>query len=244
LRDCPDSLGTVGNGRVEYSQNATGESYSPGTTATVACNDRYETDGYGAICSNAGTWNSTLPNCTVIECGEVPTLVNGKVSGVPATTEVGAVATYECDTDYIFKDEMNTRTCQSDKTWSNEDLECMCPEGCNVCTEVDGKVSCTTCEDSLELNADDNSCRKKSTGGGGGNGPCGKDNIICIIIPIAILLAIILAVAVAAAVYAYYRWKQAPATKLKGKDPEGINGVARDNPLYLDPTTVAEEVEG
>ncbi|CAI8036479.1 hypothetical protein GBAR_LOCUS20441 [Geodia barretti] len=120
----------------------------------------------------------------------------------------------------------------------------VCPEGCNDCTEVDGKVSCTTCEDSLELNADDNSCRKKSTGSGGGNGPCGKDNIICIIIPIAILLAIILAVAVAAAVYAYYRWKQAPATKLKGKDPEGINGVARDNPLYLDPTTVAEEVEG
>ena len=64
----------------------------------------------------------------------------------------------------------------------------------------------------------------ESTGDGGGNGPCGKDNIICIIIPIAILLAIILAVAVAAAVYAYYRWKQAPATKLKGKDPEGING--------------------
>jgi hypothetical protein len=68
LRDCPDSLGTVGNGRVEYSQNATGESYSPGTTATVACNDRYETDGYGAICSNAGTWNSTLPNCTGKSC--------------------------------------------------------------------------------------------------------------------------------------------------------------------------------
>ena len=36
----------------------------------------------------------------------------------------------------------------------------VCPEGCNVCTEVDGKVSCNTCEDSLELNADDNSCRK------------------------------------------------------------------------------------
>ena len=61
----------------------------------------------------------------MIECGEVPTLVNGKVSGVPATTEVGAVATYECDTDYRFKDERNTRTCQSDKTWSNEDLECV-----------------------------------------------------------------------------------------------------------------------
>jgi hypothetical protein len=184
----------------------------------------------------------------VIECGEVPTLVNGKVSREPANTEVGAVATYECDTDYSFKDERNTRTCRNDKTWSNEDLECIkpdpvCPVGCNACTEVDGKVSCTTCENSLELNADDNTCRKKSTGGGG-NGPCGKDNIICIIIPIAILLAIILAVAVAAAVYAYYRWKHAPSTKLKEKDAEGINGVARDNPLYLDPTTVAEEVEG
>ncbi|CAI8036464.1 Sushi, von Willebrand factor type A, EGF and pentraxin domain-containing protein 1 [Geodia barretti] len=135
LRDCPDSLGTVENGRVEYSQDATGEGFSLGTTATVACNDRYETDGYGAICSNAGTWNSTLPNCTVIECGEVPTLVNGKVSGVPATTEVGAVATYECDTDYRFKDERNTRTCQNDKTWSNEDLECIkvtCPDSLDM----------------------------------------------------------------------------------------------------------------
>jgi hypothetical protein len=60
----------------------------------------------------------------VIECGEVPTLVNGKVSREPANTEVGAVATYECDTDYSFKDERNTRTCRNDKTWSNEDLEC------------------------------------------------------------------------------------------------------------------------
>ncbi|CAI8041016.1 Sushi, von Willebrand factor type A, EGF and pentraxin domain-containing protein 1, partial [Geodia barretti] len=144
LRDCPDSLGTVGNGRVEYSQNATGEGYLPGTTATVACNDTYETDGYGAICSNAGTWNSTLPNCIVIECGEVPTLVNGKVSGVPATTEVEAVATYECDTDYIFKDERNTRTCQNDKTWSNEDLECVKDVDCGSLTDpVNGTISLT-----------------------------------------------------------------------------------------------------
>jgi hypothetical protein len=68
LRDCPDNLGTVGNGRVDYSQVATGEGYSPGTIATVACNDTYETDGYGAICSNAGTWNSTLPNCIGKSC--------------------------------------------------------------------------------------------------------------------------------------------------------------------------------
>jgi hypothetical protein len=69
LRDCPDNLGTVGNGRVEYSQVATGgEGFSPGTIATVACNDTYETDGYGAICSNAGTWNSTLPNCIGKSC--------------------------------------------------------------------------------------------------------------------------------------------------------------------------------
>ena len=60
----------------------------------------------------------------VIECGEVPSLENGKVLVAPNNTEVGAVATYECETGYEFKDSRNTRICQNDMTWSNEDIEC------------------------------------------------------------------------------------------------------------------------
>ena len=59
---------------------------------------------------------------TVIECGEVPVLDNGKVSVAPNHTEVGAVAIYE--NGYEFKNNRNSQTCQNDKTWSNDDLEC------------------------------------------------------------------------------------------------------------------------
>ena len=61
---------------------------------------------------------------TVITCGPVPMLDNGKVSVVPNHTEVGSVAIYECENGYEFKDDRNSRTCQNDKTWSNDDLEC------------------------------------------------------------------------------------------------------------------------
>ena len=60
----------------------------------------------------------------MITCGAVPVLDNGKVSVGPIHTEVGAVAIYECENGYKFKDNRNSRTCQNDKTWSNDDLEC------------------------------------------------------------------------------------------------------------------------
>ena len=58
----------------------------------------------------------------------------------------------------------------------------------------------------------------------GDNNDSGGTCIICIIIPIAILLAIILAIVVSVAVYAYYRWRSAPATDIKKKEADGING--------------------
>ena len=64
MRNCPDSLGTVSNGEVKYSEVLSGDGYKPGTEATVECSDGYESEGYGAMCIPDGTWNSTLSNCT------------------------------------------------------------------------------------------------------------------------------------------------------------------------------------
>ena len=60
----------------------------------------------------------------MIDCGPPPSLENGKAVSDPPNTRLGAVATYECDDNYYFEDENNTRTCQIDKTWSNPDLKC------------------------------------------------------------------------------------------------------------------------
>jgi hypothetical protein len=113
---------------------------------------------------------------------------------------------------------------------------CECPiEGCDVCEDGDdGKPTCVTCQDDFERDDAGNECKRIS----GGSSTC----IPCIVVPLAVILAA-LAVAAVIAAFVYYRWKKAPSTKLKEKDAEGINGVARDNPLYLDPATVAEEAE-
>lgn len=59
----------------------------------------------------------------MIDCGVPPSLLNGKFE-TPGSTLFGTVVTYTCDGGYSFKDNRDTRTCQSDKMWSNSDLEC------------------------------------------------------------------------------------------------------------------------
>ena len=68
MRICPDSLGSVANGIVEYTRGLEQQGYSQGTEASVVCDDRYETDADGALCNSNGAWNSTLEDCTGENC--------------------------------------------------------------------------------------------------------------------------------------------------------------------------------
>ena len=75
-----------------------------------------------------------------MDCGNPPTLENGKILDQTGTT-FGSMVAYECDEDYLFADEdVKSRTCEATGSWSDEDIrcgervrECVCVCVC-VCT--------------------------------------------------------------------------------------------------------------
>ncbi len=56
------------------------------------------------------------------------TLAHGVISYSPFTTPrlEGTVATHSCDEGYGLSPSVRTKTCQSDRTWSGEDIICQC----------------------------------------------------------------------------------------------------------------------
>ena len=59
---------------------------------------------------------------TGVDCGPLPNIADGKVSIAP-DTRLRSVATYSCRDGFVLKG-YETRECQKDGTWSNEEPAC------------------------------------------------------------------------------------------------------------------------
>jgi len=116
---------------------------------------------------------------------------------------------------------------------------------CKECREeANDMFTCLVCQPGFTLDEEANECKEPEVTSppqiGGG---CGGGCIAGIIIGV-LLAALLLAAIVAAIIFALYKHLSNPATQLKKGEAEGLNGVAKDNPLYVDPSTVEEEVGG
>ncbi len=67
----------------------------------------------------------TTATAIIVECGPLADPIGGKVI-LPTSSTVNSVATYNCDRDRTLFGSA-TRTCQTDRTWSGEEPECITP---------------------------------------------------------------------------------------------------------------------
>ena len=136
-----------GNGNITYSTVTVEDLYNYGTTATYQCDSGYELTGGDTVrtcTSNQDSqWNGTAPvclgnyfrqsivyynliilfSCTAI-CSDF-NLTNGMITYSPNPTSrlQGTVAIHSCNDGYVLSGGVN-RTCQSDRTWSIENITC------------------------------------------------------------------------------------------------------------------------
>ncbi|XP_064386142.1 mucin-2-like isoform X2 [Halichondria panicea] len=132
LPACPD-LTLPANGGITY--NPTTTPRADGSTATYTCTTGYQVTGLMVrMCSVSGWSTGDDPVCTAI-CPDL-ILSNGMISFDPATSIIleGTVATHSCDTGYQLSSSTTTRTCQSNRTWSGDDITCQ-PVDCGVLTD-------------------------------------------------------------------------------------------------------------
>ena len=59
-----------------------------------------------------------------VVCRSLPPLTNGTISYSDPTLGVGTVATHNCLPGFALNGSDNTRTCQSDNSWSSETAVC------------------------------------------------------------------------------------------------------------------------
>jgi hypothetical protein len=113
--DCGDFNSLV-NGRVSVI-NTTYQS-----RVNFTCQDGYNLIGSSSsVCSANGQWSNQLPLCTIVDCGEFPTLVNGKVHVIHTTYQ--SRANFTCLNGYDI-DGASSSVCLFNGTWSNQIPQC------------------------------------------------------------------------------------------------------------------------
>lgn len=75
-------------------------------------------------CLASGQWNSTLPTCHWVDCGEVDAVENGRVYYVNESTVYGSLVEYNCFDQYLRHGPF-TRRCRHDGTWSGPNTKCI-----------------------------------------------------------------------------------------------------------------------
>ncbi|CAH1799759.1 unnamed protein product [Owenia fusiformis] len=123
VKTCPDISDPFENGEVDTTSNTCG------TTATYKCGDCFDLVGESIrTCWNDGEWSAPEPVCVVKTCENEKPPNHGSVD--TKSTTCGTIATFSCGKchDLIGNP---TRTCLSDRRWSDEKPECKvreCPK--------------------------------------------------------------------------------------------------------------------
>ena len=92
------------------------------------CNEGYQLSGSSsAQCTANGDWNITLPNCTLVNCGDPGIPDNGTRNG--DNFYYNSTVTYSCNTGYNLTGTA-TLTCLSNGTW-NESIPTCPPVNCD-----------------------------------------------------------------------------------------------------------------
>ncbi|XP_035669063.1 sushi, von Willebrand factor type A, EGF and pentraxin domain-containing protein 1-like [Branchiostoma floridae] len=106
------------------------------------CDQGYQLNGdSSATCQADGTWNASVPTCTVVQCPALTPPTNGALTPT-GTTSYNTVVMFSCNTGYIRTGAETTR-CQDDGIWSNAVPTCT-PVQCPPLTApVNGALSQT-----------------------------------------------------------------------------------------------------
>ncbi|XP_019850306.1 PREDICTED: sushi, von Willebrand factor type A, EGF and pentraxin domain-containing protein 1-like isoform X2 [Amphimedon queenslandica] len=112
------------NGSVEVS------STTFGGRALYKCNPGFTIVGKGvSFCLANGEWSNDAPECKPVNCGEIPSPKNGRVTFYPGTT-FQSTATFTCRRGFRLSGS-RVRTCQANGSWSGRQPTCIrikCPK--------------------------------------------------------------------------------------------------------------------
>lgn len=235
--DCGCGTLSINNGDVSYTA-----AQRVGSVATYTCNE-----GAGYIlplgtptqrtCALNG-WSGSSPTCQLHDCKEtsLTSPPNGDYSLQEGmATTFGARVTYKCNDGYNLVGEMTVRECTL-QGWSGSTPRCekkvlTCPN-CNSGTCDEDTGTCVCPDGKSGDNCLDDVQKEESSSGSA----CGTPCIIGIVL--AVVGAVILVAIVAGVAYGIFSYLNHPDTKMAKFDNENFNGVARDNPLYVDPEAV------
>ncbi|KAK3104593.1 hypothetical protein FSP39_005761 [Pinctada imbricata] len=93
-----------------------------GGTTTYACIIGWTPANSDTItCQNNGAWSEIQYTCTIVDCGDPPTIAHSTWNG---TTTYASVANYTCDIGYFDVNGTEMVTCQADGTWTATDFGC------------------------------------------------------------------------------------------------------------------------
>jgi CUB/sushi domain-containing protein len=106
-----------------------------GSRINFTCQDSYILIGaISAVCLVNGSWSNHIPLCTPVDCGALPTLVNGKVH-VISTSRVN----FTCQDGHVLKGNSSS-VCLTNGSWSNQRPQCTAVDCGNLYDPVNGKV--------------------------------------------------------------------------------------------------------
>ena len=108
------------------------------STVQYYCNEGYQLSGDSSIeCTANGNWSNTLPNCTIINCGDPGTPTNGTRNGTVFT--FNSIVLYSCDTGYNLTG-ATSLTCLSNSSWDEPVPSCDIVNCSDPGTPTDGML--------------------------------------------------------------------------------------------------------
>ncbi|XP_078667428.1 sushi, von Willebrand factor type A, EGF and pentraxin domain-containing protein 1-like [Branchiostoma floridae x Branchiostoma belcheri] len=111
------------------------------TVVNFTCNTGYVLNGTtNTTCQADGTWSTTEPTCTRMQCETLTVPTNGALS--TTTTSYQTVVTFTCYTGYVLNGTTNT-TCQANGTWSNPIPTCTPMQCETLAVPTNGALSTT-----------------------------------------------------------------------------------------------------
>ncbi len=95
----------------------TGELFTFNSVITFACDERYYLDGSsGIVCLAVKSWNSTIPECLLINCGDPGMPANGSSMGQEYSYQ--SIVTFQCDDGFELIGS-TAITCGDDNQWNS-----------------------------------------------------------------------------------------------------------------------------